>query len=122
EFPGINTEEWYATIGRQVDDLDTTVSSNIIRRVVSDTMQFFLEIANEELSTYIEINRPISNVVQERTEYTNVNNGIDNFGRRNIASHRTDDVFTNGQILDNRSLEKLLSSNLSDDKSYTSSK
>jgi hypothetical protein len=122
QFPGVNAEEYYATIGNIVPDLDTSVSSNTIQRVVSDTLQFFVEVANSELSTYIEVNAPISNVVQERGEYTNVTNGIGIFASRLIGSSKTKDASKSGRILDNRSLEELLYSNLNQDNRYTADK
>ena len=121
QFPGIGTEDYFATLGRRVEDLDTTVVRNI-KRVVSDTVQFYLEVANKELSTYIEVNQPISGVVQDRPEYTNVTNGIGIFGSRVVASTRTGSVLTDGRILDNRTMEELLYSNLPQTGSYTKSK
>lgn len=110
-FSGINTKDYYATIGRRVEDLDTNVVKNI-RRVVSDTLQFFLEIANKELTTYIEVNEPTTGVVQERPEYTNVENGIGIFASRLVVNTKSSDVYLSGRILDNRSCEELLYSNL----------
>ncbi|MDC1221061.1 hypothetical protein N8Z47_00170 [Salibacteraceae bacterium] len=121
QFPGIGTEDYFATIGRRVEDLDTTVIRNI-KRVVSDTIQFYLEVANKELSTYIEVNQPISGVVQDRPEYTNVSNGIGIFGSRVVASTRTASVLTDGRILDNRTMEELLYSNLPQSGGYTAPK
>lgn len=37
---------------------------------------FTLTIANDELATYLAINEPVTNIVQERPEYTNINNGL----------------------------------------------
>jgi hypothetical protein len=41
-----------------------------------------LGVANEELATYIEVNSPITGVVQERPTYTNVSNGLGLFASR----------------------------------------
>jgi hypothetical protein len=121
QFPGIGTEDYFATIGRRVEDFDTTEIRNV-KRVVSDTIQFYLEVANKELSTYIEVNQPISGVVQDRPEYTNVSNGIGIFGSRVVASTRTASVLTDGRILDNRTMEELLYSNLPQTGGYTAPK
>ena len=43
---------------------------------------YVLNIANEELNTFMEVNEPVTNIIQERPEYTNVNNGIGIFGSR----------------------------------------
>ncbi|WP_306643585.1 hypothetical protein [Sanyastnella coralliicola] len=42
----------------------------------SRAIDFVLTIANEELDTYLEINEPVTNIVQERPSYTNVTNGL----------------------------------------------
>lgn len=121
QFPGIGTEDYFATIGRRVSDLDTTKVRDI-KRIVSDTVQFFLEVANKELSTYIEVNQPISGVVQERPTYTNVNNGIGIFGSRVVANTKTGSTLSDGRILDNRTMEELLYSNITKSGNYTASK
>lgn len=121
QFPGIGTEDYFSTLSRRVEDLDTT-TNRTTKRVISDTIQFYLEVANEELSTYIEVNQPISDVVQDRPEYTNVTNGIGIFGSRVVASTRTGSPLTNGRILDNRTMEELLYSNLPNTGDYTASK
>jgi hypothetical protein len=110
-FPGVNTKDYYSSLGRRVEDLDTAVVRNI-KRVVSDTLQFFLEIGNKELTTYIEVNQPTTGVVQERPEYTNVENGIGIFASRLVVSTRSNSIYETGRILDNRSCEELLYSNL----------
>ncbi len=120
-FPGISTQDFYSTIARRVDDLDTTVVRNM-QRIVSDTVQFFVEVANKELTTYIEVNQPISGVVQDRPEYTNVNGGIGIWASRLVASTRTNSVHTSGRILDNKTMEELLYSNLVNSNDYTKSK
>jgi hypothetical protein len=120
-FQNIGTQDFYSTIGTTVDDLDTTISRNT-KRIVSDTLQFFVEVANKELSTYIEVNQPISGVVQDRPEYTNVNGGIGIWASRLVASTRTNSVNTSGRIMDNRTMEELLYSNLPETGDYTKSK
>ncbi len=42
----------------------------------SSAFDFVLTIANEDLDTYLSINEPITNIVQERPEFTNVINGL----------------------------------------------
>lgn len=115
-----STRDIYATIGQRVPDHDIVTED--FRRIVSDTVQFFLEIANEELSTYIEINQPVTGVLQDRPEYTNIDNGIGIFASRFITSTRRDDEYESGRILDNRTLEELLYSNIPETGSYTVSK
>lgn len=45
-------------------------------------IDFVLTIANEELDTYLDINEPVTNIVQERPNYTNVTNGLGIFASR----------------------------------------
>ena len=37
---------------------------------------FLLSIANDEFNTYLDVNEPVTNIVQERPQYTNVSNGL----------------------------------------------
>ncbi len=43
---------------------------------IARAFDFILTIANEELATYLEINSPVTGVIQERPEYTNINGGL----------------------------------------------
>jgi hypothetical protein len=45
----------------------------------------YVAMANEELKTYIDVNTPITGIVQERPTYTNVNNGLGLFASRSTA-------------------------------------
>ncbi len=103
----INPEEFFITIDRVVDDIDT--QSADFYRYASDTLQFFLEIADNDLATYIEVNRPATEIVQEQPEYTNVVNGIGIFASRLIVSTRSRQrEFESGRVLRSRTLEELL--------------
>ena len=46
-----------------------------------------MTIGTANLDTYIAINRPITSIVQERPEFTNIINGIGLFTARNIYKH-----------------------------------
>lgn len=115
----VNARDLYATIGNRVPDYAST--DNFLRRV-SDTLQFFVEVANDELSTYIAINQPVTEVLQERPSYTNVDNGIGIFASRLVSSTRHSNAILTGRILDNRSMEELLYSNATGSGGYTASK
>ncbi|GAB4376798.1 MAG: hypothetical protein Kow0075_04350 [Salibacteraceae bacterium] len=115
-----NTSEWYFTIGSNLSDID--VATSPVRRHVNDTLQFYLELSNKELATYIEINQPVTGVLLDRPQYTNVSNGIGIFASRLIVSTRRKDYIRSGRILDNRSLEELLYSNLPESAGYTAGK
>jgi hypothetical protein len=49
---------------------------------IARAVDFVLTIANEELSTYLEVNAPVTGVIQERPAYTNINGGIGLFAAR----------------------------------------
>ncbi|HET6243084.1 MAG: DUF4249 family protein [Bacteroidetes bacterium] len=52
-----------------------------IERLVH-TIDFNFSVAGDELNTYMEVNEPVSGIVQEKPEYTNVVNGIGIFSSR----------------------------------------
>jgi len=115
----VNTQDIFATIGRKVPDYMAT--DNFVREV-SDTLQFFVEVANDELSTYITISNPVTEVVQQKPEYTNVDNGIGIFASRLISSTRNTNPLLTGRIMDNRTMEELLYSNAPGSGNYTVAK
>lgn len=43
---------------------------------IARAFDFILTIANDELATYLEINSPVTGVIQERPEYTNIQGGL----------------------------------------------
>ncbi|MDQ3192582.1 MAG: hypothetical protein M3Q58_13395 [Bacteroidota bacterium] len=49
---------------------------------LAHTIDFNFSVAGEELNTYMEVNEPITGVVQEKPEYTNIENGIGIFSSR----------------------------------------
>ena len=49
---------------------------------IARAVDFVLTIANEELSTYLEVNAPVTGVIKERPAYTNINGGLGLFAAR----------------------------------------
>lgn len=49
---------------------------------IARAIDFMLTIANEELATYLEINNPITGIILERPEYTNIEGGLGLFASR----------------------------------------
>jgi len=41
-----------------------------------------MTVGSEDLETYINVNKPITGIVQERPQFTNINNGIGLFSSR----------------------------------------
>lgn len=116
--------EFFNIIDREIEDYN--FDNPTFRRIASDTLQYFLEIADNELATYMQVNKPATQVLQEQPEYTNVNNGIGIFASRYIASTRKKErQYESGRVLRATTLEELLYSNaISDpeDSFYTSEK
>lgn len=49
---------------------------------IARSFDLVLVVANEELDTYLDINSPVTGIIQERPEYTNVSNGLGLFASR----------------------------------------
>jgi len=54
----------------------------------SRNVEFIFSVAADELATYIDVNSPSSSIVQERPEFTNINNGIGIFSSRYIKTRK----------------------------------
>ncbi|MHC1775988.1 MAG: hypothetical protein AB9834_11315 [Lentimicrobium sp.] len=59
------------------DDRENSVTSRLV-----DRAEFRFAVAGDELNTYMEVNEPSTDIVQEKPEYTNINNGIGLFSCR----------------------------------------
>lgn len=77
-----------------------------------------LTMGNEELYTYIEVTSPVTGIIQERPEYTNVNNGLGLWAsRRQIRVNKqtlslgsTTEVFSGEYTADNQFCSPVISS------------
>ena len=124
----MSPKEFFITIDRDVPDYD--FGNESFKRIASDTLQYFLEVADNNLATYMEVNQPKTEIIQEQPEYTNVENGIGLFASRYITSTRTSkqDAFKSGRVFKGQTLEELLYSNQvvssgdDDEKYYTVNK
>lgn len=76
EFPG---SSFYSSLSSRLE------SNNRITRElgvwdedtqISRAFDFVLMVANDQLATYLEINAPVTGIIQERPEYTNINGGL----------------------------------------------
>ncbi len=63
------------------DDRENSVTSRL-----ADRAEFRFAVAGDELNTYMEVNEPSYSIVQEKPEYTNINNGIGLFSCRYTKS------------------------------------
>jgi hypothetical protein len=56
---------------------------DVVRHVVSpNNVNFIFSVAADDFSTYMEVNAPSTGVLQEKPEYTNINNGYGIFSSR----------------------------------------
>jgi hypothetical protein len=69
-------EEFYRSIAAAVP-VDATVTRRIFTGI-----DFIFTIANDEFHTYLTLSEPVSGIVQDRVEYSNVENGYGIFGSR----------------------------------------
>jgi hypothetical protein len=54
---------------------------NMVR--IADSLQFQINVAADDMTTYLNVNQPSNTVAQERPQYTNVENGLGLFSSRN---------------------------------------
>ena len=81
----ISGSRFYSTLATQLDEdpYITRILGVWDEEVqIARAVDFVLTIANEELSTYLEVNAPVTGVIQERPEYTNINGGLGLFAAR----------------------------------------
>ena len=97
----INGEQFYQFIGGLSELQDV---SNVDKRVVG-TLDFIVTVAEDEFSTYLDINQPLSGIVQTRPEFTNVENGLGIFS--SINNSLFNEVGGHISKLDTRSIEEL---------------
>ena len=61
----------------------------------ADSLQFQINVAADDMTTYLNVNQPSNTVAQERPQYTNVENGLGLFSSRNsITRTKYIDDFT----------------------------
>ena len=76
-------------------------SQNNVERVFSN-LRVVMTIGTTELDTYMSVNMPLSGIIQQRPQYTNIDNGIGLFTSRNIY------VVENTISLDRCTLDQLV--------------
>lgn len=62
---------------------------NAVKSRLVNKVEFLFAVAGDELNTYMEVNEPSSGIVQEKPEYTNINNGIGLFSCRYTKSSQS---------------------------------
>jgi len=74
-FTNYNSEEFYRNIAARVP-----VDYNVSRLI--GKVDFIISVGGDELSIYIDLNKPSTSVIQERPVYTNISNGLGIFSCR----------------------------------------
>lgn len=75
------TNIFYSAIKNLAPYPDQEKENKVLRRY-SGKVEYFVYAAGETLTTYIDVNGPSGNIIQERPEYTNINNGYGIFSSR----------------------------------------
>ena len=52
----------------------------------TENLEYFIMVAAKDLNTYMEVNEPSNSIVQEKPQYTNVENGLGLFSSRHLES------------------------------------
>jgi len=61
-------------------ELNLTKDDEVVRYF--NGIDMLMTVGSEDLETYINVNKPITGIVQERPQFTNINNGIGLFSSR----------------------------------------
>lgn len=73
----ISGEALFSALGTTIPALTDKIKYRTYRDI-----EFYVVVAGEELNTYLEVNQPSTGLIQEKPEYTNVDNGIGIFSTR----------------------------------------
>lgn len=80
-----NGQSFYTMLESRLEASDFISRELGIYQETTQTNRVFdyvLNVANEDLNTFLQVNEPVTNIIQERPEFTNVNNGIGIFASR----------------------------------------
>ncbi|MFZ4401490.1 MAG: hypothetical protein ACOYO1_15755 [Bacteroidales bacterium] len=75
---------YFETLNNNLAHNTLTGPQNYFRK--PGKIEFFITVAGDDLSTYIEVNQASNSIVQIRPEFTNINNGIGIFSARYITA------------------------------------
>lgn len=75
-----NADAWYRLLENVIP-----VNPNMYR--IIGNVDFSISVGGDELSTYIDLNRPSTSIIQERPAFTNISNGIGLFSCRHTKSY-----------------------------------
>ena len=92
-------EDFYKWVSDKITTTPELNSNDVTHRIFRG-VDFKITVAADELNTYMELNEPVTGIVQERPAYTNVGNGIGIFSARYSVSRQ-------GKWLNRASIEEL---------------
>lgn len=75
------THSFWQWLESNVPYEDDAIENSIVERYAG-LVTFTFEVAEDKFNTYMEINEPTTSIVQERPEYTNIENGLGLFSAR----------------------------------------
>ena len=85
----VNGEQFFSFLSNRLD-ADTRITRSLgywdEEDQIARALNFNLSIANDELRTYLDVNDPVTGVIQERPEYTNISGGLGLWAARDRQS------------------------------------
>ncbi len=93
----ISGEAFYQTIASRIAKKAAT--PNLSHRKF-DFITFSMIAAGDELSTYLEVNSPSTGVIQEKPQYTNIENGIGIFSTRVTVRSQIEKALNNNSLVE----------------------
>lgn len=99
------TSNFFQNIGNHL----AAPNLNVVRYV--DSIHYIFDVANENFTVYMDVNKPSNSIVQERPAFTNIENGIGVF-----ASRYSKVVMFNG--LQTRSMDSLMKGRYTSDLNF----
>ncbi len=75
----VDGEDFYKIVGDRVNDI--TEDTGVLKRWPG-MLDIVVTVAGDDLNTYIDVNSPSTGIVQEKPEFTNIDNGIGIFSSR----------------------------------------
>ncbi len=77
-----SNDGFYTLIANEIPYSDDPGKEANVKERYTNDVDFIIAVAAEEFNTYMEVNEPSNSIVQERPEYTNIDQGIGLFSSR----------------------------------------
>jgi hypothetical protein len=120
EVKGVSQEFQYPITGelfyQKISEAVPEAPAHIVRYVHG--LDFYFDVAGIELNTYMEINEPVSGILQDKPQYTNIANGLGVFSSRinkvvknRVMNSLTVSEFKNNPLFRNRNFTRYWNGN-----------